>query len=167
MSKTSKQLKVSSSLCPGKYGDEMRRISPGSAEPPRISERRNGHQDLIMAFRALLRDNETIATMNVSMTHHIDRLFSLPACSLTALEIVAEVDEQEIADILVRINSEGIKLDQADFILTLLSVFWQEGRLLPDGGGSRLSPRSPRMRRGPVGAVGISSPRLAPRLRTP
>ena len=28
----------------------------------------------------------------------------------------------------VRINSEGVKLNQADFILTLLSVFWDDGR---------------------------------------
>ncbi len=28
----------------------------------------------------------------------------------------------------MRINSEGVKLNQADFILTLLSVFWDEGR---------------------------------------
>jgi hypothetical protein len=27
----------------------------------------------------------------------------------------------------VRINSQGVKLNQADFLLTLLSVFWQEG----------------------------------------
>ena len=33
-----------------------------------------------------------------------------------------------MADIFVRINSEGVKLNQADFILTLLSVFWDEGR---------------------------------------
>jgi hypothetical protein len=33
-----------------------------------------------------------------------------------------------VADIFVRINSEGVKLNQADFILTLLSVFWDEGR---------------------------------------
>lgn len=28
----------------------------------------------------------------------------------------------------MRINSEGVKLNQADFILTLLSVFWEDGR---------------------------------------
>lgn len=33
-----------------------------------------------------------------------------------------------MANIFVRINSEGVKLNQADFILTLLSVFWDEGR---------------------------------------
>ncbi len=63
-----------------------------------------------------------------AMSHNIDRLFALHGYSLTALEIVADVEEQEIADIFVRINSKGVKLNQADFILTLLSVFWQEGR---------------------------------------
>jgi len=38
------------------------------------------------------------------------------------------VDEKEVADIFVRINSEGVKLNQADFILTLMSVFWDDGR---------------------------------------
>ena len=35
---------------------------------------------------------------------------------------------KQVADIFVRINSEGVKLNQADFILTLLSVFWDKGR---------------------------------------
>jgi hypothetical protein len=39
------------------------------------------------------------------------------------------VDEEQVADIFVRINSEGVRLKQADFILTLMSVFWDEGRL--------------------------------------
>jgi hypothetical protein len=30
--------------------------------------------------------------------------------------------------LVVRINSEGVRLNQADFILTLMSVFWDEGR---------------------------------------
>ena len=34
-----------------------------------------------------------------------------------------------MADIFVRINSEGVRLNQADFILTLMSVFWDEGRM--------------------------------------
>jgi hypothetical protein len=33
-----------------------------------------------------------------------------------------------VADIFVRINSQGVSLSQADFILTLLSVFWEPGR---------------------------------------
>jgi|SRR5688572_14868622 len=38
---------------------------------------------------------------------------------------------------------------------------------LPDGAGSRRSPRSPRMRRRPTGTLGLARPQLAPRLRRP
>jgi hypothetical protein len=33
-----------------------------------------------------------------------------------------------VAEVFVRINSQGVTLNQADFILTLMSVFWDEGR---------------------------------------
>ena len=35
---------------------------------------------------------------------------------------------ETIAEVFVRINGEGKKLNQADFIMTLMSVFWDEGR---------------------------------------
>lgn len=60
---------------------------------------------------------------------NIDRLFDLQRYPFTALEIAPTVDEEQVADIFVRINSEGVKLNQADFILTLLSVFWDDGRM--------------------------------------
>ncbi|MGH8492700.1 MAG: GmrSD restriction endonuclease domain-containing protein [Moraxellaceae bacterium] len=59
----------------------------------------------------------------------IERLINLKSYPFTALEIAESVDEEQVAEIFVRINSEGKKLNQADFILTLLSVFWHEGRL--------------------------------------
>ena len=62
------------------------------------------------------------------ISHNLDRLFDLQKYPFTALEIAPSVDEEQVADIFVRINSEGVKLNQADFILTLLSVFWDEGR---------------------------------------
>ena len=62
------------------------------------------------------------------ISHNLDRLFDLQKYPFTALEIAPTVDEEQVADIFVRINSEGVKLNQADFILTLLSVFWDEGR---------------------------------------
>jgi hypothetical protein len=62
------------------------------------------------------------------ISHNLDRLFDLQKYPFTALEIAPTVDEEQVADIFVRINSEGIKLNQADFILTLLSVFWEDGR---------------------------------------
>ncbi len=58
----------------------------------------------------------------------IDRLQKLMDYPLTALEISASVDEDQVAEIFVRINSQGKPLNQADFILTLMSVFWDEGR---------------------------------------
>lgn len=63
-----------------------------------------------------------------AISHNLDRLFDLQKYPFTALEIAPIVGEEEVADIFVRINSEGVKLNQADFILTLLSVFWDEGR---------------------------------------
>jgi hypothetical protein len=44
------------------------------------------------------------------------------------VELSAEVDEERAAEIFVRINSEGVTLNQADFILTLMSVWWEKGR---------------------------------------
>lgn len=60
---------------------------------------------------------------------NIQQLINLKGYPFTALEIAENVDEEQVAEIFVRINSEGKKLNQADFILTLLSVFWHEGRL--------------------------------------
>ena len=58
----------------------------------------------------------------------IDRLVKLQDYPITALEISYSVDEDRVAEIFVRINSKGTPLNQADFILTLMSVFWDEGR---------------------------------------
>jgi hypothetical protein len=58
----------------------------------------------------------------------IGRLHSLLQFPFTALELSAQVEPEQVADVFVRINSEGKKLNQADFILTLMSVFWDEGR---------------------------------------
>lgn len=58
----------------------------------------------------------------------IDRLQKLMDYPLTALEVSSSVDEDRVAEIFVRINSKGTPLNQADFILTLMSVFWDEGR---------------------------------------
>ncbi|MDZ7796166.1 MAG: putative DNA binding domain-containing protein [Candidatus Marinimicrobia bacterium] len=47
---------------------------------------------------------------------------------LTALELIPDIDEEAVSDVFVRINSKGTLLNQADFILTLMSVFWDDGR---------------------------------------
>jgi len=58
----------------------------------------------------------------------ISRLHGLTSFPLTALELAADIDEEAVSDVFVRINSKGTPLNQADFILTLMSVFWDEGR---------------------------------------
>src|SRR5690606_12822918 len=45
-----------------------------------------------------------------------------------ALELARNITEEQVAEVFVRINSKGKSLNQSDFILTLMSVFWDEGR---------------------------------------
>ena len=58
----------------------------------------------------------------------LQRLFNLTSYPFTTLQLSASIEEEQVAEVFVRINSEGKKLNQADFILTLMSVFWEEGR---------------------------------------
>jgi hypothetical protein len=58
----------------------------------------------------------------------IGKLHSLPQYSFTALTLNSAVGAETVAEVFVRINGEGKKLNQADFIMTLMSVFWDEGR---------------------------------------
>ena len=58
----------------------------------------------------------------------IQRLVNLINYPMTALEISVTATEEQVSEIFVRINSRGRMLNQADFILTLMSVFWDEGR---------------------------------------
>ena len=63
-----------------------------------------------------------------SLSESIDRLYDIQDYPFTALELSQTVTEEQVAEVFVRINSKGVTLNQADFILTLMSVFWDEGR---------------------------------------
>jgi hypothetical protein len=58
----------------------------------------------------------------------IDRVRDLQNFPFNVVELDSAVEEEQVAEVFVRINSEGVKLNQADFILTLMSVFWDDGR---------------------------------------
>lgn len=58
----------------------------------------------------------------------IARLQRLPDFQFVALTLAPSVAAETIAEVFVRVNGQGKKLNQADFILTLMSVFWDEGR---------------------------------------
>jgi hypothetical protein len=56
------------------------------------------------------------------------QLKNLESYPFSALELSSNITEEQVADVFVRINSQGKTLNQADFILTLMSVFWENGR---------------------------------------
>ena len=62
------------------------------------------------------------------ISENIQSLININKYPLTALEIAPNLEEEIVSDIFVRINSQGVSLTQADFILTLLSVYWEDGR---------------------------------------
>lgn len=62
------------------------------------------------------------------MSQNINSLRSILSYDFTILEIAESVDEETVASIFVRVNSKGVVLKQSDFVLTLLSVFWESGR---------------------------------------
>lgn len=75
----------------------------------------------------------------------IDRLYDLRNYPFKVMELGPDVDEEQVADVFVRINSEGVRLGQADFILTLMSVWWEAGReqLEQFARDARLRPQGP------------------------
>lgn len=62
------------------------------------------------------------------LEERIDRVRDLRDFRFQVIELGSNADEEQVAEIFVRINSEGVKLNQADFILTLMSVHWEKGR---------------------------------------
>jgi hypothetical protein len=76
----------------------------------------------LRAYRNLTPDEEK------TIPSAIQRLWDVRNYTFTALELSSEITEEPVAEVFVRINSKGMKLNQSDFILTLMSVFWDEGR---------------------------------------
>ena len=74
------------------------------------------------------RDVELDEAEKNRLVENIDRLKDLQNYPFQAIELDRTVDEEHVAEVFVRINSEGVRLNNADFILTLMSVFWEKGR---------------------------------------
>ena len=62
------------------------------------------------------------------LEERIDRVRDLRDFPFQVVELGAGTDEEQVAEIFVRINSEGVQLKNADFVLTLMSVHWEKGR---------------------------------------
>ena len=59
---------------------------------------------------------------------NLSRLESLTSYTFNAIQLSYDLPIEEVSEIFVRVNSKGTKLDQSDFILTLMSVHWDKGR---------------------------------------
>lgn len=71
----------------------------------------------------LSKNREVSAEEEETIQQSITRLTQIADFPFTALSLSSETDEESVADIFVRINSKGKSLNQADFILTLMSVY--------------------------------------------
>ena len=68
------------------------------------------------------------ADQEAAIEESLTKLSELSTFPLTALQLYADIGDEDVAEVFVRVNSKGKTLNQADFILTLMSVFWDEGR---------------------------------------
>jgi hypothetical protein len=100
----------------------------------------------LKARKAFLTQYATTRDLSTETEERLEEVFAklhgLKDFSFTVVELQPSVDREKVAEIFVRINSEGVNLTQADFILTWLSVFWDEGRdeLEDFSRNSRLTP---------------------------
>lgn len=85
--------------------------------------------DFITEYLDNLKKNRTLTDEEEKkIKRAISELNGLLRFQFSALEIDASASEEEVAQIFVRINSKGTRLKETDFILTLMSVFWDDGR---------------------------------------
>ena len=82
------------------FVDRLRTARPEAVEGPKLKQLRKALQNL----------------------HNLDKT------NFQTIQIGHEVDEEQVAEIFLRVNSGGTALTQADFILTLMSVFKEEDR---------------------------------------
>jgi hypothetical protein len=91
----------------------------------------DGHRTTVREFLRRLgeaRDEPLADTHQDELEERIDRVRDLRDFRFQVVELGSSADEEQVAEIFVRINSEGVQLNQADFILTLMSVHWEKGR---------------------------------------
>jgi hypothetical protein len=88
--------------------------------------------NIIKVINEFLQNLKKSVALTEQEEEHIQHAFmqlkNLESYPFSALELSTNISEEQVADVFVRINSQGKTLNQADFILTLMSVFWEEGR---------------------------------------
>ncbi len=91
----------------------------------------SGYKTTVRNFLQRLSETRTEGVTDAHqdlLEERIDRVRDLRDFRFQVVELGVAADEEQVAEIFVRINSEGVQLNQADFILTLMSVHWEKGR---------------------------------------
>lgn len=91
----------------------------------------SGYRSTVRTFMARLgnaRGLELSHDEQDRLEDRLDRVRDLQAFRFQVIELNASADEEQVAEIFVRTNSKGVTLNQANFILTLMSVHWEAGR---------------------------------------
>ena len=91
----------------------------------------SGYRSTVRTFMAQLgnaRGHELSHDEQDYLEDRLDRVRDLQAFRFQVIELNANANEEQVADIFVRTNSKGVTLNQANFILTLMSVHWEAGR---------------------------------------
>ena len=80
-------------------------------------------------FISNLRKSREVSTEEENkISEAIGDLYSLTSYPFSVFQLSSTMREAQVAEVFVRVNSKGTPLNQSDFILTLMSVFWDEGR---------------------------------------
>lgn len=90
------------------------------------------NEGILSVIRKYINQLKETREVTIEEERHIERaitkLSNLTHYPFTVLLLSSKANEEQVSQVFVRINSEGKRLQQADFILTLMSVFWDEGR---------------------------------------
>lgn len=87
--------------------------------------------DYVSAYKQRCADNnipEENIVSDKEIYDRIQRVSNIKNEMFICIEIFKETPLEVVSDIFLRINSWWIKLSNSDFILTLMSVYWEEGR---------------------------------------
>jgi hypothetical protein len=82
----------------------------------------NEYIENLRKIKDLTKDEEDLIDDN------LEKLENIGKYTFSAVELSHAVADEVVSEIFVRINSKGVSLKQSDFVLTLLSVYWEEGR---------------------------------------
>ena len=83
--------------------------------------------DTLRVYRKT-KDKELTEDEEDAIHENINSVLNLKSYTLPVFDIKSSADEEDVSHIFVRVNSGGVALKQNDFILTLLSLYWDEGR---------------------------------------